>query len=244
MASRAKQRLLERLQGEQVLSERPQRDHVLPEFAKLAFSQHGEDLITPELLWRYGRDVKEGFYVDIGAYHPWNASNTAALYLHGWSGIAVDPNDYMAAIYRSERPRDIFVEAAVAGHEGTGTYHSFGAAASSNTLDSEWAESVVRTQNIDVEEARTVKTLTLSSLLNDHLPEDTPIDLLNVDVEGLDYTVLESNDWERYRPFLIAVEEYQMDLSDLASSSIHELLIPLGYRLVSRAVLTNFYVLG
>ena len=216
---------------------------MLPEFAKPAFSQHGEDLITPELLWRFGRDVKEGFYVDIGAYHPWNASNTATLYLQGWSGIAVDPNPYMAAIFRSERPRDIFVEAAVAGHEGTGTYYSFDPAASSNTLDPEWAESVVRTQNVAVEEERSVKTLTLASLLNDHLPENTTIDLLNVDVEGLDYTVLESNDWERYRPSLIAVEEYQMDLRDLTSSSIHELLTPLGYRLVTRAVLTNFYVL-
>lgn len=210
----------------------------------MAFSVHGEDLVTTELLWRSGRDVQRGFYVDIGAYHPWNASNTAALYLQGWSGIAVDPNPYMAALFRNERPRDVFVEAAVAEEEGTGTFYSFGPSASSSTLDPDWAESVVRTQNIDVEEELNVRTITLSGLLDLHLPAGTTIDLLNVDVEGLDYTVLQSNNWDLYRPSLVAVEEYEMDLGDPASSPIYQFLTARGYTLASRTVLTNFYVLG
>ena len=34
---------------------------------------------------------KNGFYVDIGAYHPKRYSNTHHFYIRGWRGINVDP---------------------------------------------------------------------------------------------------------------------------------------------------------
>ncbi len=216
----------------------------LPDGARASFAVHGEDLITRELLWRSGRDVSQGIYVDVGAYQPWHASNTATFYLDGWSGIAVEPNPTMAALFRQERPRDIVVEAAVAAHEGTATLYSFGAWASSNTLDPDWVSSVVSSQNVEVEEEIAVRTITLAGLLDEYLPKGRTIDLLSVDVEGLDSEVLESNDWSRYRPSIVAVEEYDMDLSDPASSQIYRYMTPMGYHLAARAVLTNFYVLA
>ena len=97
-----------------------ERSASLPEGAKISFAVHGEDSIVAELLWRTGRVVDEGFYVDIGSYHPWIASNTAMLYRQGWSGIAVDPNPFMVDLFRGERPRDTVVEAALAWLEDLG----------------------------------------------------------------------------------------------------------------------------
>lgn len=156
----------------------------------------------------------------------------------------MDPNPHVAAVFRSERPRDTFVEAAVSDCTATAPLYFFGPWASSNTLDPEWADLVTRTQQIDVEEIITVQTVTLTDLLDEHLPTNAVIDLLTVDVEGLDYVALKSNDWGRYRPIIVAVEEYEMDLAALTSSPIYRLLTPHGYRLETRAVLTNFYVLA
>ena len=211
--------------------------------ARTCFSVHGEELILNELLWRSGRNVERGFYVDIGAYHPWNASNTASLYLDGWRGIVVEPNPYMAEEFRRERPEDIIIEAAVTTSNGTGTLYSFGDWASSNSLDRSWVQSVIDTQHVSVEQEIEVPTATMEHLLDKWLPENTQIDFLNVDVEGLDEAVLRSNNWNRYLPSVIAVEEYSMSLLDPQASPIMNLLEPLGYRLVSRAVLTNFYIL-
>lgn len=215
----------------------------LPDGARLSFATHGEDLILQELLLRMHHRVEIGFYVDVGAFHPWQFSNTADLYRRGWSGIAVEPNPYMAALFRDERPRDVVVEAAISSRSGSGTLYSFGEWASSSTLDPQWAESVTRTQGVEVAEERTVATLTLVDLFERYLPEGRGIDFLSVDVEGLDLAVLESNDWTRFRPVVVAVEEYEMDLQNPGASLVNRLLVPHGYRLVIRAVLTNFYVL-
>ncbi len=214
----------------------------IPRDARVTFAQHGEDVIARELLMRSGHWVDNGFYVDVGAYHPWLASNTALFYRVGWSGIAIDPNPLMAALFRSERPRDIFVEAAVSDRDGPADLIMFGEWASSNTLDSAWAASVTQTQGVPIEQVVTVPAMRLAVLLDRYLPPDTSIDLMSIDVEGLDAVVLATNDWTRFRPTLIAVEEYDMDSREPRASEVFRLLDRHGYRLVSRAVLTNFYL--
>ena len=46
----------------------------------------------------------------------------------------------------------------------------------------------------------------MRDILRRHLPPDTQIDLLNIDVEGLDLEVLQSNDWSKFKPKVIIVE--------------------------------------
>ena len=52
------------------------------------YSQEGEDII----LKRYFENRKNGFYVVIGAHHPYRYSNTALLREMGWSGINIEPS--------------------------------------------------------------------------------------------------------------------------------------------------------
>src|SRR2546423_8590334 len=76
--------------------------------ANFSFSQFGEDLA----LLRYFEE-RRGFYVDIGAHHPVRFSNTYLLYQRGWSGINVDANADALDLFRSRRPRDVNLHAAV-----------------------------------------------------------------------------------------------------------------------------------
>ena len=48
--------------------------------------EFGEDIIIN----RFFRKIKEGFYVDVGCYHPYKGSLTYNLYKKGWRGLNID----------------------------------------------------------------------------------------------------------------------------------------------------------
>lgn len=70
-----------------------------------------------------------------------------------------------------------------------------------------------------------IECRTLAEVLNEFCGGH--IDFLDVDVEGLDYEVLLSNDWERFRPRFVCVEALQHD-----DDPTHSFLLGLGYRLI------------
>jgi hypothetical protein len=51
-----------------------------------------------------------------------------------------------------------------------------------------------------------IKVQPLADVLNKNLAFGRHIDLLTIDVEGLDIDVLKSNDWKKYRPKVILIE--------------------------------------
>ena len=60
-------------------------------FIPRSYSQLGEDLVILNHLERLGKNIKSpGFYVDIGAFHPLDGSNTYKLYRNGSSGVVID----------------------------------------------------------------------------------------------------------------------------------------------------------
>ena len=67
------------------------------------FSQEGEDLF----LINFFKDKKEGFYVDVGAFHPFRISNTYALYKKGFRGINIDISATSIDFFNFARPDDI-----------------------------------------------------------------------------------------------------------------------------------------
>ena len=46
----------------------------------------GEDIFIVE----YFKKKKNGFYIDVGCYHPIHRNNTYLLHKNGWSGIIID----------------------------------------------------------------------------------------------------------------------------------------------------------
>ena len=70
-----------------------------------------------------------------------------------------------------------------------------------NTLDKELSSRHTSGEYQIVNEVK-IKTQKLSDLLDQYLPPNTKIDVLTIDVEGLSYDVLRSNDCVRYSPNL------------------------------------------
>jgi FkbM family methyltransferase len=195
---------------------------VFGEGARIAYSQEGEDL----LLERFLGDRHGGFYVDVGAHHPTRFSNTYRFYQRGWRGIVIDPLPGTRRRFRGVRPRDICLELGVSSEPGELCYYAFTEPAL-NTFSESVAAERVRTHSSTVIAKTQIPIRRLDDILAQHLPPATAIDILSVDVEGLDINVLQSNDWLRWRPQWVLAESLSgslqavHDRSDPISSFMH-----------------------
>ena len=83
-------------------------------FIPRSYSQLGEDLVILNHLEWLGKSIKSpGFYVDIGAFHPLDGSNTYKLYRNGSSGVVIDVGSQKKFLFKLFRSRDTFIDAAV-----------------------------------------------------------------------------------------------------------------------------------
>jgi hypothetical protein len=80
-----------------------------------SYSQEGEDRVLSSLLFKLhgGKHINDGFYVDVGAHHPFLFSNTCLFYKQGWHGINIDAMPGSMAAFQKHRPRDINLESGV-----------------------------------------------------------------------------------------------------------------------------------
>ncbi|MCS6954957.1 MAG: FkbM family methyltransferase [Candidatus Calescibacterium sp.] len=82
----------------------------------------------------------------------------------------------------------------------------------------------------------------LSEILDDYLPKNTDIDFMNIDVEGMDLEVLETNDWDKYRPKIILVEILNISsIEDLTKHEITKFLQKKGYVPFAKSFYTCFF---
>jgi FkbM family methyltransferase len=92
-----------------------------------------------------------------------------------------------------------------------------------------------------VEETITLKARRLDSILDEYVPEGVEIDFLSIDVEGLDLEVVNSNNWDKYRPTFVLAETY-IDMDDPLSNEICIVMKQHGYKLRSFLHLTAVFV--
>jgi len=205
--------------------------------AGVYFSQFGEDVV----LWHYLQHVKGGFYVDVGAHDPYRFSNTYLLYKYrGWSGINIDLDERSVRAFAGSRPTDTNLQIGVSDYVGALSATRF-ADGAINSADSQMLARHGKQKVLGVSE---IAVTTLAAVLGTHIPPDRQcVDLLSIDVEGLDLAVLSGNDWARFRPRYIAVEDHKMNLAKAEQSEIFQFLDAKGYRLKSHLVVTSIYLL-
>jgi FkbM family methyltransferase len=190
---------------------------------RISYSQFGEDLWLAE----HFADQPTGFYVDVGAYDPFNASNTLLLYRRGWHGINVEPDPEALRGFQRFRRRDINLGVAVSSCSGEATLVRSGSFSGLDRPDHLWP---------DAEADRVVVgTVRLQDLLEEYRPSGD-IDLLDVDVEGHELEVLRSNDWARFRPRVVLVEHHPGAPGDPG-----QLLSENGYRHTQQFGLTHAF---
>lgn len=192
------------------------------------FSQHGEDTFLAE----YFSGIT-GVYIDIGASHPFRISNTYLLYKHGWSGVTVEPIEYLSAKHRRWRPRDQQCCEAVGDKDAELTFYELVPSVLS-TFDYDSALETIKNGGV-LRKKRAVKMTTLKSLKQRYYPE-REIELLSIDAEGLDFAILSGNDWSECRPKIVIFEA-----NDNGDDRADQLLLRNRYRFLKTLGCNRLY---
>lgn len=200
--------------------------HYLP-----SFSAWGEDRIIKSWLDIKGIAPQEVRYLDIGAAYPVFLSNTYLHYKNGGSGVLVEPDPKQVNYLREVRPRDIVMDVGVAAERGRGkllqltspVFNTFSSVAAEKAVEQSKGWKPYQRQDVigEVE----VELLTLNQILTEHFSV-SPLHVLSIDVEGMDFSVLQSLDFDRFQPLVLCTEIG----SD--RDAYEDLLSKYGYQLV------------
>lgn len=181
----------------------------------------GEDLQVLELT----KNIKNGFYVDAGCYHPTHLNNTFLLYKKNWNGINIDVSELSISLFNFMRSNDLNLNLAISNFEGEVTIYHQKKMSQLTTINKKI--STERMQGIINE--RKINSQKLTTVLNNSKYKNRKIDFLNIDVEGVDLEVLKSLDFKVYRPRVICIEIIDKEIED---SKIYNYLKNLDYKKV------------
>jgi FkbM family methyltransferase len=206
-------------------------------YALKSYSQEGEDMILRRL---FEKQIT-GFYVDVGAHHPKRFSNTYFFYSKGWNGINIDAMPNSMKLFNKTRPRDINIEKPISDKKQILTYYAFNEPAL-NGFSKKLSEERDGKENYFIKFTKDIETSTLEEILDEHLPKNQEIDFLSIDVEGLDFVVLKSNNFKQYKPKIILIEVLGSSLSDIEGNVISKFLKEYNYSIYAKSVNTVFFI--
>ena len=161
----------------------------IPKFQ--SFSEYFEDLI----LFTIVSDIKNGFYIDVGAYDPNIVSVTKAFYLWSWNGINIEPQSNQIELFKKERPNDINLQLVMDKNEGNITFYFAGQC---STVKEKYAKKLNQSVNIKMD--------TLENICRKFVPKGREVDFCKIDVEGNERDVLLGYDFKNYRPKVFCIE--------------------------------------
>lgn len=204
--------------------------------SKSSYSQMGEDLIVDSFLGQ----KKTGFYVDIGAHDPLDMSNTYKFYRRGWTGIQIEPNYRKIKGFKKYRPGTVSLNIGI-GKSSRAKFFIFESEALSTFSEEEahhsqsFGNKVIETTEVDI--------VPLQEVFEKYVGTKT-IDFMSIDTEGYDLQVLETNNWDLYRPSFIILEtaEYDQNRFGKKENDLYDpVMQELGYEKVADTYINTIY---
>jgi FkbM family methyltransferase len=192
----------------------------------------------------------DGVVVDVGAARPSYLSNSESFRSLGWKVIAIEPNPTFCDEYRAagievlqyacsdqdmdNAPFTLVNLNNVSYKGGNVSFESFSSLGIPKSLDQTFDDLKDRTgaQKTTI----LVKVRRLDRILAEHAPDVREIDLLMVDVEGWELTVLRGLSIDRYKPKVVILENLFND--EIFRSSMAER----GYWVSGRVDYNEVYV--
>ena len=166
--------------------------------SKKSYSMDGEDLAINKFV----DNKSNGIYVDVGAHHPIQRSNTHLLFKKGWEGINIDINEFSIDLFNHLRPQDLNLQTAVSNKYGKITFYFQKNFSQLNTTDKDVAKEHFQ----DNFKEKVIKCETLQGILDNSKYHNKKIDFLNIDVEGAEMKVLSTLNFELHSPTVICIE--------------------------------------
>ena len=182
----------------------------------------------------YFKDRKNGFYVDVGCYHPIHRNNTHLLHKKDWSGINIDTSEFSIDLFNYMRPKDLNYNCAISNKNEITKLFYQKELSQLNTTEIDQAKTVFQ-GNI---KEKKIQAFTLDEVLNKGKFKNNKIDYLDIDVEGADLKVLEGLSFDVYKPELVCVE---IHAKEIKKSDIYNFLIDKNYELLWSGVFSHIF---
>ena len=213
--------------------------HADQAFGSLTYAQHGEDLIFLNIFYLIG--IRQPSYIDVGAYHPLNISNTALLYKKGCRGINIEANPNLIGEFLVQRPEDVNLNIGIGPEPGRFKFYCIDQWSGRNTFDKLVAEEFVSLHpQFQIQQVIDIDVTTLNEVVERYASGKFP-NLLTIDVEGLDYEILAATQFEKSRPEIICTETLSGGDHEDAVRFAH-LLGSKGYRQYFRTLGNSIFV--
>ena len=192
------------------------------------FSQEGED----KFLLEFFKDRNNGFYVDVGAFHPYRINNTYLLYKKGFRGINIDISATSIDFFDLARPDDVNLNVGASDKFEDKFFFSKKNLSFHNTLSKSLAESNIQTEPFKKKYSISCKPL--DKIIQETKYSNKTINFLNIDAEGYDYQVLLGLNLKKYNPEVICIEISSLvdeKNEQYKDTKIYKHLIKYGYKL-------------
>lgn len=162
----------------------------------ISYAQFNEDITLMALF----HDVKQGFYVDVGANYPVVDSVTMAFYEMGWSGINIEPITSLYDMLCKARKRDTNLRIGVADKPGIAEFREYVDMPGHSTFQNQQKSEHEGIKYTDYE----VPVKTLKQVFEEN--KVGHIHFLKIDVEGFEFEVISGADFKKFRPEVICIE--------------------------------------
>lgn len=219
---------------------------ILNFFIRIHFGQHGEDVIIRKL---FDRKFNKGFYIDVGAYHPFRHSNTAYFWLKGWRGVNIDANEKAIKLFKKIRFNDVNIWTAIVDIETAKNHKRVKLMSNPSvkfdlgaTCHPDEVNSRSQTQTLETE----VPCEALKNVINKYAPEKSKnFQLLSIDIEGFDeVAVSDINHW-KVKPQVICIEILQAKtIDEMISTKTNHYLKQAGYSLIGKSGSSAIYLIN
>lgn len=198
-------------------------------FGDKTYSQFGEDLILLNVFHKLGLD-SSARYFDVGAHHPHNISNTALLYERGHRGVCIEANPNHIPAFEAARPEDNILNVGIGCEPGIMPFYMIDDYSGRNSFDKETIDKfVLNYPEFSVNGVKQIPVVTIDSLFKSLFVPD----LLCIDIEGLDYSVLFTMEG---RPKIICAE------NEGKVKEFDDLLKGLGYDKIFNTIGNGIYL--
>jgi len=197
---------------------------------KKSYSMDNEDTV----ILKYFKDRKNGFYVDVGCYHPIHINNTYLLYKKNWHGINIDTSQFSIDLFNYMRPKDLNYNCAISNKNEFIKLFYQKELSQLSTTEKKQAE-IVFQGNIKEKE---IEAFTLDEILNRDKYKNSKIDFLDIDVEEADLKVLKGLSFDKFKPELVCVEIHSKEIK---KSDIYNFLIDKNYELLWSGVFSHIF---
>ena len=173
-------------------------------FQRLSYSQCGEDCII-DFIFKMLK-IDKPSYLDVGAHHPFLYNNTFLFYERGCTGVNIEPDPFLFEAFDLTRPKDINLNIGIGFKKETEMADFYVMSTRTlNTFSKSDADRYQKNGTYKIENVKQIPLVSINQIIEEKFNKGYP-NFISIDVEGLDFEILNHLDFSKYRPEVLCVE--------------------------------------